>query len=70
MASSARTLTAENARDVAEWCKGQLVTEHDALDHSVTSPGINLRCGDEIKRASVGDIIILQNNGEFTIFKY
>lgn len=69
MASEARTVTEKNASDIAEWCGGNLVIEHDALDHSVTSPGINLLCGEEVKRASVGDIVIRNNDGTFSVFK-
>lgn len=64
-----RTLTALNAEEVAEWCRGIVVTEHDPLDHSATSPGINLQCGDEVKRASVGDNIICRN-GVFEVLKH
>lgn len=63
-----RTLTAGNAEELAEWCNGIVVIEHDALDHSVSSPGINLQCGEEVKRASVGDTIV-NNNGTFSVIK-
>lgn len=69
MSSEARTLTHENAAEVAEWCNGKIVKEHDALNHSVTSPGINIQCGDEIKRASVGDVVIRKSDGTFEVYK-
>jgi hypothetical protein len=61
-----RTLTADNAEEIAQWCNGRVVTEYDALDHSVSSPGINLLCGEEVERASVGDVII-EKNGTFHV---
>lgn len=65
-----RTLTHANAKEVAEWCEGILVDEHDALDHSVTSPGINLAvAGGTVQRASLNDVIIRLNDGQFVIFK-
>ena len=64
----ARTLTGANAEEIAEWCGGIVVNEHDALDHSVVSPGINLQCGNEIERASVGDVIVKQD-GVFRVVK-
>lgn len=65
----ARTLTAVNVMEIAEWCNGLIVTEHDALDHSAVSPGINLRCGDEVKRASVGSVIICKFDGTFDVLR-
>jgi hypothetical protein len=70
MASESRTLTAKNADELAEWCQGRVVIERDALDTSVSQPGINLRvAGGEVQRASVGDAIIKLNDGTFTIFR-
>jgi hypothetical protein len=68
MGLETRVLTASNADELAEWCEGQKVIEHDALDRNKTSPGINLLCGSEVKRASVGDTIIRRNDGTFAIF--
>ena len=69
MSSEARNLTANNAEDLAQWCGGRLVREHDALDHSEWTPGINVPVGDGAQRASVGDTIIRKNDGTFEIFK-
>lgn len=69
MSFEARTLTAENAAELAEWCGGRLVTEIDALNHSATSPGINVPCGDEVERASVGDTILRNSHGHFQVLK-
>jgi hypothetical protein len=69
MSSEARTLTANNAAELAAWCEGQSVVEYDALDDSKTAPGINVPVwgGAEIKRASVGDTIIRNNDGTFQV---
>lgn len=69
MASEARNLTENNAEELAHWCGGRLVREHDALDHSKSTPGINVPVGNDVQRASVGDTIIRKNDGKFEIFK-
>lgn len=69
MGSEARNLTANNAAELAHWCSGMLVKEHDALDHNKVSPGINVLTADGVQRASVGDTIIRNNDGTFRIFK-
>lgn len=69
MASQARTLTERNAAELADWCGGRLVTEHDALDGSKTFPGINVPTKDGVERASVGDTLIHKSDGTFEIYK-
>jgi hypothetical protein len=69
MSSQARILTNDNGRELAHWCGGRLVAEHDALDDSKTSPGINVPVGNDVQRASVGDTIIRKHDGTFEIFK-
>lgn len=69
MGSEAKTLTQNNALELAAWCQGRAVVEHDALDHSKTSPGINVPTVDGVERASLGDMIIRNNDGSFRIFK-
>lgn len=70
MGTEARTVTKTNAAEIAHWCGGRLVTEHDALDPSVTQPGINVRTmNDEIERAHVGDMLIKNLDGTFRIFR-
>lgn len=63
----ARTLTAKNAAEIAEWCGGVVVNEIDALDPSKTQPGINLQCKQEVKRACVGNVILQHSDGSFEI---
>lgn len=70
MASEAKTLTVRNAEELADWCGGKLVLEHDALDDGKTSPGINVPCkGLSVKRASVGDMITRTHDGVFDVIK-
>jgi hypothetical protein len=69
MASEGRTITESNAYDIARWCGGTLVTQHDALDHSKTIPGVNVPIGDEVERASLGDMVIRNHDGSYQINK-
>lgn len=69
MGSEARILTAENATMLAEWCKGMLVNEQDAISPHINTPGINVPVGDGVERASMGDTIIRKNDGTFRVFK-
>lgn len=69
MASEARILTAANAEMLAEWCKGMLVNEQDAISPHVNTPGINVPVGDGVERASMGDTIIRKSDGTFAVFK-
>jgi hypothetical protein len=69
MSSEARILTADNGWELADWCGGNLVVEHDAMDDSKTSPGINVPVGDGVQRASMGDTLIRKNDGTFEIFR-
>jgi hypothetical protein len=69
MSSEARTLTENNVWELATWCGGNPVVEHDALDHDKTSPGINVPTKDGVERASLGQTIIRKNDGTFEVFK-
>lgn len=63
----ARTLTRSNADEIAEWCGGRRVVQHDALDGSTTFPAVNVPVGDEVERAQLGDVIIQNPDGTFRI---
>jgi len=63
----ARTLTRSNAHEVAEWCGGRPVTQHDALDDSATYAAVNVPVGNEVERAQIGDVIIRNSDGTFRI---
>lgn len=69
MGSEARLVSASNIEEVAEWCGGVVVTEHDAFDHSITNPALNVGTIKDIERAHIGDTIIKNHNGTFQIWK-
>lgn len=69
MSSEARTLTATNAVQLAGWCGGLPVVQHDALDEGKTTAGVNVPTVNGVERASEGDIIIRRDDGKFEIFK-
>lgn len=67
MSEEARMLTPLNADEIAEWCGGRAVMQHNALEHDLTTPGVNVLVGDEVKRAQVGDTVIRGHDGTFRI---
>jgi hypothetical protein len=69
MGSEARTLTVRNADELAEWCGGRRVVQENALDSSVTTPGLNVPTNNGVQRAQVGDTIIHNHDGSFDIQK-
>lgn len=69
MGSEARPVSERNIAVVAEWCGGVVVMEHDAIDHSITNPALNLETVNGIERAHVGDIIVRNSDGTFEICK-
>ena len=69
MASESRLVTDTNTEEVARWCGGLPVVQHDALAHEKVIPGVNVPVGDGVQRASVGDVVIRNHNGTFQIFK-
>lgn len=60
-------VTAETAEAVAAWCRGLLVEEIDPEDSSKRYPALNVQCGDEVKRASLGDYVIKHENGTYDV---
>ena len=70
MSSEAKTLTRDNAVELAQWCVGLYVVQHDAIDESITVPCVNVptACG-EVVRAQPGDIIIRNHDGSFEVEK-
>ncbi len=67
MGAEAKTLSAGNAEEIANWCGGRRVIQENALDSSVTAPGVNVPVGDGVQRAQVGDTIIRHHDGSFSI---
>lgn len=69
MGSEARLVSEANIQEVAEWCGGSIVTEHDGLDHSATNLAFNVQTTKEIERAHIGDTVIKNHNGTFQLWK-
>ncbi len=60
----AAKLTPENLKELAGWCEGFGVLEHDALDYNVTSVGLNIPTPEGMKRVSEGEYLVMMG-GEF-----
>lgn len=58
-------LTKENVSDVVEWCGGQQVEEVNALNHGVKFVGVNVPTFAGMVRASEGDYVVKDKDGEF-----
>jgi hypothetical protein len=69
MEPEARSVRYDNARELEEWCGGVAVVEIDAVDPDQSSPGINVPVKGEVKRASLGDMIIRHSDGTFDVYK-
>lgn len=65
----AAKLTSTNVDEVSDWCAGQKVLEHDALDSTKTFVGLNVRTFMGMRRASEGDYVCQHASGEFTVQK-
>ena len=64
------SISKENCAEVAEWCGGEVVTEHNAMDHEVTYCGINVPTINGVERASQTDFIIKNSRGEVSVERY
>lgn len=69
MGADARQLTRNNAQELADWCGGKVVTQHNAVDHDLTTPGVNVPTPEGVQRAQVGDTIIRYVDNTFHIFQ-
>lgn len=65
----AETLTADNATIVSVWAHAVVVQEIDPFDPEMSFPGLNVQCGDQVKRASLGDKVILHDDGTYDVLK-
>lgn len=61
----AMLLTKENAQEVADWCKGTIVTEYDAHDPTTEYVGINFPTPEGNKRVSEGQYLVKSPGGNF-----
>jgi hypothetical protein len=69
MGSEGRIVTENTVHDIAQWCGGRVVIQHDALDHEKTVPAVNVPVKNEVHRASIGDVVIQNHDGSFQIHK-
>ncbi len=58
----------DNVNTVAEWCKGIIVEEINP-ETDERYPALNLQCGEDVKRASLGDWIVKKEDGTFDVTK-
>lgn len=60
-------LTPDNVTVVSVWAHAVVVEEVDPTDPDRRSPALNVQCGDEVKRASVGDHVIKHADGSLDV---
>lgn len=60
-------LNKENVTEVAKWCRGIEVVEHDAVKPENTYVGINLMTFGGPTRAGEGDYVVLDRIGNFHV---
>lgn len=69
MSSQSRVVTESTVHEIALWCGGRVVVQHDALDYDKTVSAINVPVKNEVERASLGDVVIRNHDGSFQIHK-
>lgn len=57
----------DNADVLAKWSRGVQVEEIDPFDAEKKFPGLNVQCGDTVKRASLGDFVIKHEDGTYDV---
>lgn len=62
-----RLLTADNVTVLSMWARAVIVEEVDPTDPELRSPALNVECGNEVKRASIGDHVIQHADGTFDV---
>lgn len=62
-------LTGDNVTVISVWANAVPVEEIDPFDNDSRSPGLNVLCGNEVKRASLGDYVIQHEDGTFDVSK-
>lgn len=65
----AMKLSPELVTVVSVWCSGVIVEEIDPFDNTKRYPALNVKCGDEVKRASLDDTVIKNRDGTFDVKK-
>lgn len=64
---AAMTLTGGNVTVVATWVNAVIVEEVDPFDSEKRFPALNVQCGDQVKRASLGDKVIKHDDGTYDV---
>lgn len=65
----AMLLSPELVTVTSVWCSGVVVEEIDPFDDGKRFPALNVPCGDQVKRASLGDYVIKHSDGSFDVKK-
>ena len=58
----AEQLTNDNAEELAEWCNGTIIVEHDKINHT-TSKAINYPTLRGNRRVSAGQFLVKTSDG-------
>ncbi len=66
----AAQITSDNVKDLTAFCGGLIVEELNPFDTHQTFVGINVPTPDGRRRASEGDYVVRNHNGEFRVFKH
>lgn len=67
MGQEARTLSSNNATELAHWCGGVVVPQYNALDDEKVAVAVNVPTEDGVQRAQPGDTIIEIYHNTFRI---
>lgn len=65
----ALTLTGDNVTVISMWAHAMAVEEVDPFDEKQKFPALNVQCGDAVKRASLGDVVIKHGDGTYDVLK-
>jgi len=63
----ARQVTQENVSEIAEWCQGVVIEEHDPFDNSKIFLSLNAPTRLGGRRAGEGDYVVEVTNGRFEV---
>lgn len=62
-------LRSDNATVLSAWAKAVVVEEIDPFDGDKKFPALNVLCGNNVKRASLGDYVVKHEDGTFDVKK-
>lgn len=65
---SAMLLTPELVTIISVWCGGVVVEEIDPFTDE-RLPALNVQCGEDVKRASLGDWVVKKEDRTFDVMK-